>query len=67
MKDWNHDLVHQLSEDLDSLWRYREYMKNSRGCRRCTAVWKQCQKLDQAKVKMLQEEIAQHVRGKRFD
>mgnify|MGYP001583024800 FL=1 len=67
MKNWNHDLVHQLSEDLDSLWRYREYLKNSRGCGHCTSMWKKFEKMDQEKVKMLREEIGRHVKERRFD
>lgn len=66
MKNWNHDLVHQLSEDLDSLWRYRDYLKNSRGCRDCTVMWRKCEKLDREKVKVLREEISRHVKGGRF-
>lgn len=67
MKNWNHDLVHQLSEDLDSLWRYKDYLKASRGCKFCVNMWKKCEALDKEKVKMLQEEILRHVREKRFD
>lgn len=67
MKNWNHDLVHQLSEDLDSLWRYEDYLKNSKGCGRCTAMWKKCRKFDEEKVEMLRKEIEQHVKEKRFD
>lgn len=67
MKDWNHDLVHQLSEDLDSLWRYGQYLKKSKGCGHCTAMWKKFRKLDSGKVEMLKEEIGRHLREKRFD
>lgn len=67
MKNWNHDLVHQLSEDLDSLWRYKQYLKASRGCRHCTVMWKKFVKIDEEKVKMLRDEVARHVKEKRFD
>lgn len=66
MKDWNHDLVHQLSEDLDSLWRYGQYLKKSKGCRHCVLMWKKFQQLDKEKTKMLREEIVRHIREKRF-
>ena len=67
MKDWNHDLVHQLSEDLDSLWRYDSYMKASQGCDGCTAMWRKFKEIDEEKVQMLQQEILNHVRENRFD
>jgi len=67
MKDWNHDLVHQLSEDLDSLWRYDAYLKNAQGCAHCTALWKRCRKVDQEKAELLRKEIIRHMQEKRFD
>lgn len=67
MKDWNHDLVQQLSEDLDSLWRYKEYMKNATGCDHCTAMWKKFEEMDQEKAEMLKDEIVRHVKEDRFN
>lgn len=67
MKDWNHDLVHQLSEDLDSLWRYEAYIKNAEGCGHCSAMWQKCKELDEQKIAMLRDEIARHVKEERFD
>ena len=67
MKNWNHDLVQQLSEDLDSLWRYEEYLKNSQGCEHCTTMWKKFQAMDADKAEMLRKEIIRHVEEKRFD
>lgn len=67
MKNHNHDLVQQLSEDLDSLWRYRNYLKNAKGCGRCTVIWKRCMALDEEKVRLLRGEIEAHVRERRFD
>lgn len=67
MKDWNHDLVHQLSEDLDSFWRYEDYMKNAQGCEHCQQMWHRLQKLDEEKIKLLRDEITRHVKENRFD
>lgn len=63
MKNNNHNLIQQLSEDLDSLWRYKQYLKDSKGCKNCQKIWKQCQILDEEKIKLLQSEIAKHVKG----
>lgn len=67
MKNHNHDLIHQLSEDLDSLWRYKEYKRNAKGCRHCLHMWQRLEELDQAKVTLLREEIERHVKEKRFE
>jgi len=67
MKNWNHDLVHQLSEDLDSLWRYDAYLKSAEGCDRCTAMWKKFKEIDEEKARMLQDEILQHIKENKFD
>lgn len=62
MKDFNHDLIQQLSEDLDSLWRYKDYIKNAKGCGHCALLWKKMEKLDAERVKLLQTELARHVK-----
>ncbi len=67
MKDHNHDLVQQLSEDLDSLWRYRKYIRDAKGCARCVAMWRKFEKMDREKEKMLTSEIARHVAEKKFN
>ena len=66
MKDHNHDLIHQLSEDLDSLWRYSDYIKASKGCDNCIKLWKKCKAFDEEKVELIKHEIARHVSEKRF-
>jgi len=67
MQNWNHDLVHQLSEDLDSLWRYEDYLKNSEGCDHCSGMWRKLKEMDEEKVEILRQEIERHVNEKRFD
>jgi len=67
LKDWNHDLVQQLSETSDSVWRMKEYMRNSKGCEHCMKLWGQLEKDYEAHVKTLSDEIARHVKEGRFD
>lgn len=68
LKDWNHDLVHALSEKNDALWRYKNaYKKASEGCKHCTVLWDVLEKDDEKHVKMLVEEINRHITEKRFD
>lgn len=67
MKNHNHDLVHHLSETIDSLWRYGEYTKNAKGCEHCTALWDKLKETDLEAEKMLLKEIKRHTDEKRFD
>lgn len=70
MKDHNHNLVQQISEKLDSLWRYQNnYLKDAEaaGCQTCVDLFKKLHDEDQADVNMLRDEIAKHVQENRFD
>lgn len=67
LKDWNHDLVQQLSEISDSLWRMDKYSKAAEGCEHCSALWEKLRGDYEEHVKMLKDEIERHVKEKRFD
>ncbi len=67
LKDWNHDLVHQMSEISDSLWRMRDYAKSASGCSHCSALWAKLEADYESHVKLLTEEIKRHVAENRFD
>ncbi len=68
LKDYNHDLVHALSEKNDAVWRYhRENIKNSQGCESCVNLWKKLMDDDNAHIEMLKKEIAKHIKENRFD
>lgn len=68
LKDHNHDLVHALSEKNDAVWRYRRhYLKTSKGCRSCTAMWKRLMADDERHAEMLVSEIRRHIAEKRFN
>lgn len=67
LQDWNHDLVQQLSEISDSVWRMDQYKKASKGCDHCTKIWNKMHTDYEAHVKMLAGEIKRHVQEDRFD
>lgn len=67
LKDWNHDLIQQLSETSDSVWRMKEYMRNSKACSHCSAMWEKLEKDYEGHVKMIAEEISRHVKEDRFN
>ncbi|KKT77197.1 MAG: hypothetical protein UW74_C0047G0009 [Candidatus Giovannonibacteria bacterium GW2011_GWC2_44_8] len=67
MKNHNHDLIHHLSETIDSIWRYDEYVKNSQDCDSCVAMWNKLKQTDMEVENMLKSEIQKHIDEKRFD
>lgn len=67
LKDHNHDLVQQLSEVSDSLWRFEIYMKASKGCANCSAMWDELRQDYEKHSTMLTDEIARHVKEERFN
>ncbi|MBI4193155.1 MAG: hypothetical protein HY536_00830 [Candidatus Colwellbacteria bacterium] len=67
LKDHNHDLVQQLSEISDSVWRIEEYLKASAECEACRALWERLRADYEAHVVLLRDEIAKHAREDRFD
>ena len=67
LKDLNHDLVHQLSETSDSIWRMKQYHKNSQDCERCQKIWKTLENDFEKASKMLADELARHIKENKFD
>lgn len=67
LKDHNHDLVQQLSEISDSLWRLDDYVKNAEGCDHCSDMWNELRKDYEKHSTMLTNEIARHVKEERFE
>lgn len=67
LKDWNHDLIHQLSETSDSLWRMKDYKKAAGGCSHCAALWTKLEEEYESHIRLIAEEIKRHVAENRFD
>ena len=67
LKNHNHDLVHQLSETSDSIWRMEDYLKNAEGCEYCKSAWNKMKEDFENHVGLLKEEIIRHVNENRFD
>lgn len=67
LKNWNHDLVKQLSETSSSLWRIEEYLKNAKTCEHCTKMWQGVRDNLEGVSQMLVQEIGRHQRENRFE
>lgn len=58
----DHDMIHELSKRLDSLWRYDQYIANSEEQPELQKLWRELKKQDQQNVERLKEIVAEHVR-----
>ncbi len=67
MKNHNHDLIHQLSELLDSIWRFDEYKKNAAGCGECEKLWDELKSAYQEWERRLVGAISKHIKEGEFE
>lgn len=67
LKNYNHDLIQQLSEISDSSWRMKKYQQAARGCSHCVNLWKRLYADYENHIKLLTAEIARHVQEGRFN
>ncbi len=57
VSNYVHDLIQCMSEKLDSVWRYDQYMKDCQG-ENCKTVFQQCKDDDLKNIKALRDEIS---------
>ncbi|MBI2036774.1 MAG: hypothetical protein HYT14_00215 [Candidatus Liptonbacteria bacterium] len=67
LKNWNHDLVQQLSEISDSAWRMDQYLATSKDCAHCEGLWQKLKADYESHVELLAGEISRHCGEGRFD
>lgn len=67
LKNHNHDLVQQLSEISDSLWRVDKYLENSAHCPQCQNLWETLKTDYEKHVSLLRDELARHVQEGEFE
>jgi hypothetical protein len=68
LENTNHDLIQQLSEKLDSHWRYEEYIKNAQDhCESCAKIWQNFMQKEEAMINELRQEIERHVQEGTFN
>ncbi len=61
MQDHDHDVVHELSRSLDSLWRYDQYIANAGANLELRAFWLKMKEQEADKVAQLKHLIAEHI------
>jgi hypothetical protein len=66
LKNYNHDLVQQLSEISDSVWRIKIYRRAANSCPHCIKLWKRLEADYEDHIRALASEIGRHVKDGRF-
>lgn len=59
MKNWQHNILHQLSETMDSLWRMDQYIRDAQeeGKEEEVEFWKKFRESLEEQLKMLRERL----------
>jgi len=60
--DHDHDLIHELSKRLDSLWRCDQYLANAEGRPAIQEFWKEVKQQEQNNINRLKELIADEIK-----
>jgi len=66
MKNHNHNLVQQLSELLDSEWRFKQYKKDAKVCKQCSVLWAKFEKGLKPMIEDVRKEIESHAKSNSF-
>ncbi|HEB14151.1 MAG TPA: hypothetical protein ENI09_01945 [candidate division WWE3 bacterium] len=62
VSDHHHNLIQQLSELMDSVWRYDKYYKqDAKNCKDCQDLWERLHQRHQEDIDLLKHHIAEHV------
>ena len=56
----DHDMIHDLSNRLDALWRYDQYTANAAGDEELKNFWQDMKEQEQSNVKRLKELVKKH-------
>jgi hypothetical protein len=62
----DHDLVHELSNRLSTLWHYGECLANAEGDPEAQKVWRDLQRHEQAAIRELKMVIARRIEQGEF-
>lgn len=66
MANHDHDLIHELSRRLDSLWRYDQYIANSEEREELRATWLELKSQEEQTVQRLKELVKNEIENHCF-
>ena len=64
--DHDHDLIHDLSRRLDSLWRYDQYIANAEGKPALQDLWREFKRQELANIRRLKQLVAEEIQENCF-
>lgn len=64
--DHDHDLLHELSRRLDTLWRVDQFIANADGQARRQEFWRDLKRQEQANVDHIKHFLSDDIRQGRF-
>jgi hypothetical protein len=59
-------MIHELSKRLDALWRYDQYIANSKNDTELQEFWKELKEQEQENIKRLKEFVKEHIEKECF-
>lgn len=60
-KNHDHDLIHHLSQRLDALWRYDQYIANAEGKPEIQEFWRELKRQDTENIQKLKEMVGREI------
>ena len=64
--DHDHDLIHELSKELDAVWRYDQYIANADGKPAMQDMWRDFKRQQMANIKRVKQMIADEIKQNCF-
>lgn len=61
-EDHDHDMIHELSRRLDSLWRYDQYISNAAEHDKIQQFWKKVKNQEQENISELKNLLSEHIK-----
>jgi hypothetical protein len=67
LENYNYDLVQELGELLQGVWRIDEYLKDAGGkCDDCGKIWQDVRKQKEYLIEKVRQELVNHAKGGTF-
>ena len=66
IRDHDHDMIHDLSNRLDAVWRYDQFIENAEKFPKLKQFWEESKELELKNIEKLKELIREHVKMDNF-
>lgn len=66
IRNHDHDMIHDLSQRLDAVWRYDQFIENADKFPKLKEFWEDSKQMELKTIERLKELIREHVRMNNF-